>query len=369
MGFGSGDYDLVNKYLMNIYFESSATILTLITLGKYFEAKAKKRTSDAISRLVNLAPNSATVIREGKEQVIDIDDICVSDILVIKPGESIPVDGVLVEGYSLINESSITGESLPVEKNIGSNVISGTINTTGYFKMKATKVGEDTTLSQIIRLVEEASNSKAPISKLADRVSSVFVPLVILIAIIAGVFWYIYSGSFELALNFLIAVLVISCPCALGLATPVAIMVATGKAAKNGVLIKSAESLEILHLVDTVVLDKTGTITTGKMQVTDVNSFIEENEFLKLAYILEKNSEHPLANAIVKYIEDLNILDNNEKIKFEEFKSITGKGVEGILKNVKYYAGNAKLMKDNNIDMESIKDVSNKLLKELKTVI
>lgn len=260
-GLGHNQMEVVQQYSMDIYFESAGTILTLITVGKYLETKSKGKTSEAIHKLINLAPKTATVIREGKEIELDLEEIIVGDIIRIRPGGSIPVDGIMVEGSSAIDQSSITGESIPVEKNVGDNVVSGTINKNGYFKMRATKVGEDTTLSQIIKLVEEASNSKAPIAKMADKVSGIFVPTVIAIALLTVVVWILVGQSFEFALTMGIAVLVISCPCSLGLATPVAIMVGTGKGAENGILIKSAESLELLHLVDTVVFDKTGTIT------------------------------------------------------------------------------------------------------------
>ena len=262
---------LVEKYSMDLYFESAGTILTLVTVGKYLETKSKGKTGDAISKLINLAPKTAIIIDEdGKEQEVLTENIKVGDILLIKPGGSIPVDGTVIEGISSIDQSSITGESIPVSKKEGDTVISGTINKTGTFKMKAEKIGENTTLSQIIKLVEEAGNSKAPIARLADKVSSVFVPIVILIAIVSACIWLLLGQSFEFALSIGIAVLVISCPCALGLATPVAIMVGTGKAAENGILIKSAESLETIHEADTVVLDKTGTITKGKPIVVNI---------------------------------------------------------------------------------------------------
>ena len=263
-GLGHNQVSLVEQFSMDLYFESAGTILTLITVGKYLEAKAKGKTGDAISKLMNLAPKTAMVLRNNQEVEIAVEEISIEDILVVRPGEGIPVDGVIVEGSSAIDQSSITGESIPVEKNMGDTVISGTINKNGYFKMKATKIGQDTTLSQIIKLVEEAGNSKAPIARLADKVSGIFVPCVITISILASIFWILQGQSFEFALSIGIAVLVISCPCALGLATPVAIMVGTGKASENGILIKTAESLELLHSVDSVIFDKTGTITTRK---------------------------------------------------------------------------------------------------------
>lgn len=365
MDYGHGDIALVERYSMDLYFESAGTILTLITLGKYLETKSKGKTSDAISKLVNLAPKTVTVLREGKEVVIKLEEVQKDEIIVVKPGESIGVDGIIIEGASSIDQASITGESIPVEKNVGDNVISGTINKNGTFKMKASKVGEDTTLSQIIKLVEEASNSKAPISRLADKVSGIFVPVVIMIAIIATIAWIISGQSFEFALSMGIAVLVISCPCALGLATPVAIMVGTGKGAENGILIKSAESLELLHSVDTVVLDKTGTITEGKPRVTDIVSYIDENKLLKIAGILEKNSEHPLAEAIMEKAKERNIQLEDSK----DFLSIPGRGIKANIDGNIYYAGNINLMKDNNIDIENMLPKSDELSAEGKTVL
>lgn len=365
MDYGHGDIALVERYSMDLYFESAGTILTLITLGKYLETKSKGKTSDAISKLVNLVPKTVTVLREGKEVVIKLEEVQKDEIIIVKPGESIGVDGIIIEGASSIDQASITGESIPVEKNVGDNVISGTINKNGTFKMKASKVGEDTTLSQIIKLVEEASNSKAPISRLADKVSGIFVPVVIMIAIIATIAWIISGQSFEFALSMGIAVLVISCPCALGLATPVAIMVGTGKGAENGILIKSAESLELLHSVDTVVLDKTGTITEGKPRVTDIVSYIDENKLLKIAGILEKNSEHPLAEAIMEKVKERNIQLEDSK----DFLSIPGRGIKANIDGNIYYAGNINLMKDNNIDTENILSKSDELSAEGKTVL
>ena len=269
-GLRNNQIDLVQKYSMDLYFEFSGTILTLVTVGKFLETKSKGKTGDAISKLINLAPKTVVVIKDNKETEILSKDVSIGDILVIKPGRSIPVDGTVTQGSSLVDEASITGESIPVLKKVGDELISGTVNKNGTLKMKAEKVGENTTLAQIIKLVEEAGNSKAPISRLADKVSGVFVPIVILIAIISTIIWLILGQSFEFALSIGIAVLVISCPCALGLATPVAIMVGMGKSAENGILIKSAESLENLHSVDTVVLDKTGTITKGKPKVTNI---------------------------------------------------------------------------------------------------
>ena len=364
-GLGHNQIELVQRYSMDIYFESAGTILTLITVGKYLETKSKGKTSDAISQLMNLAPKTAIVMRGEKEIEIPVEEIMIGDIIIIKPGGGIPVDGIIVEGNSSIDQSSITGESIPVEKTIGDKVVSGTINKNGHLKIKATKVGNDTTLSQIIKLVEEASNSKAPISKLADKVSGIFVPVVITIAILATIFWILQGQSFEFALSTGIAVLVISCPCALGLATPVAIMVGTGKGAQNGILIKSAESLEVLHTVNTVVLDKTGTVTVGKPKVTDIISVIDQNELLKIAGTLEKNSEHPLAEAIMQKIEEEKILITN----VDNFEAISGKGVKGKIDGEYYFGGNIAFMQENHIDIEQIQKESQKLLNSGKTVL
>lgn len=361
-GLGNNQLDIVEKYSQELYFESAGTILTLITLGKYLETKSKGKTSEAISKLISLAPKTAIVIRENKEIEVKIDEIKKDEIILIKPGGSIPVDGIIIEGTSYINQSSITGESVPVEKYVGDTVISGTINKNGALKIKATKVGEDTTLSQIIKLVEEASNSKAPISKLADKVSGIFVPVVITIAILATIFWLINGQSFEFALSIGIAVLVISCPCALGLATPVAIMVGTGKGAQNGILIKSAESLELLHLVDIVVLDKTGTITEGKPKVTDI---IGKENLLQIAGTIEKNSEHPLAEAILEKVEEENIA----LLDVTEFSSVTGKGVTGKIDGINYYGGNLKFLEENNIKVKKHQEKSKEFLKKGKTVL
>lgn len=365
-GLGHNELELVQKYSRDLYFESAGMILTLVTIGKYLETKSKGKTKDAISQLINLAPKTSIVLREEKEIQVNTDEIVQGDIIVIKPGTSIPVDGIIIEGSSSIDQSAITGESIPIEKSVGDNVVSGTINKNGYFKMKATKVGENTTLSQIIKLVEEAGSSKAPIARLADKVSGIFVPVVIAIAILSTVFWLWQGQSFEFALSIGIAVLVISCPCALGLATPVAIMVGTGKGAQNGILIKSAESLETLHLVDTVVLDKTGTITEGKPKVTDilVNN-INEKHLLKIAASLEKNSEHPLADAIVQKAET----EEQELEEVQEFGAVSGRGVKGKIGGINYLCGNYKFMMENNIPANEIAHKAEKFLEEGKTVI
>lgn len=367
MGYGLGiqDFELVEKYHMDLYFESAAMILALITLGKYLEKKSKGKTSEAITKLMDLAPKTATVLRNNKELTISIEDVIKDDIVIVKPGESIPVDGVIIEGNSSIDQSAITGESIPVEKNVGDKVIAATINKNGYFKFKAENVGDDTTLAQIISLVEDASSSKAPIAKLADKISGIFVPIVISISIISTIVWLLVGKSFEFSLSIGIAVLVISCPCALGLATPVAIMVGTGKGAENGILIKSAEALETAHKIQTVVLDKTGTITEGKPKVTDivVNSNINKNELLKIAASIEKPSEHPLADAIVEKAkkENITLLD------VDNFISITGKGIKAEINNKIYYSGNLSLMKENNIDCSNFEKVINNLAQKGKT--
>lgn len=360
-GFGYNDLNLVNKSMSNLYFDSAGTILTLITVGKFFEAKSKGKTGDAITKLINLAPKTSIVIREGKEEVIPTEEILVNDIIVIKPGTSIPVDGVVIEGSTSINQSSITGESIPVEKNVGDEVISGTINENGYIKMKATKVGAETTLSKIVKLVEEASVSKAPIENLADKIAYYFVPIIITIAIATLFGWIIAGESMSTAFNFAISVLVISCPCALGLATPVAIMVGTGRGAESGILFKTAEALQTLGEVKYVIFDKTGTITKGKPKVTDIISEINEQDFLKIAYSLEKSSEHPLAKAVVEKA--------REGFEVENFWAIAGKGVEAEINGKKYYAGNTKLMKENNIETAKYNNKASKLLSEGKTVL
>lgn len=364
-GIGHENLNLIHKYSMELYFESGGMILTLITFGKYLEAKSKSKTTDAIEKLVKLAPKDAVILRDGKEIVIETENIMQQDIVIIKPGASIPVDGIVVEGNSFIDEASITGESIPIEKNIGDNVISGTVNKNGYLKIKATKVGNDTTLAQIIKLVEEASSSKAPIAELADKVSKIFVPTVIIIALISTIIWLINGQTFEFALSIGISVLVISCPCALGLATPVAIMVGTGKGAQNGILIKSAESFELLHKIDTVVLDKTGTITNGKPVVTDIVSKIDKKELIRVAGSIEKNSEHPIAQAIIEKSNELDI-HLNDTI---DFISVTGKGIKARINNLQYFIGNKKFLEENNIDSKEFNNNVEEFLKQGKTII
>ena len=364
-GLGHGKMERVHQYSMDLYFESAGMILTLITLGKYLESRAKGKTSEAITKLVNLAPKTALVLRDGKETEILSEEVVQGDIVIVKPGMAVPVDGIVIEGSSSVDESAITGESIPVEKIPGAQVTGATINKTGYFKMRATKVGEDTTLSQIIRLVEEASSSKAPIARLADKVSGVFVPAVIVIAILATAVWLILGKPFEFALSIGIAVLVISCPCALGLATPTAIMVGTGKGAQNGILIKSAQALEILHSVDTVVFDKTGTLTAGKPRVTDIvpASGWDRTSLLGVAAALEAASEHPLAEAVLMKAREEQITPDS----LEHFDSVSGRGIIGTLKGQRYFAGNRALMEDNGIDCAGYADQLDAFAKEGKT--
>jgi len=362
---GHGDMNSANQYLMDIYFESAGTILTLITFGKYLETRSKGKTSEAISKLMDLAPKTATVVRNGQELEIPVEEVVVDDMILIKPGQSIPVDGMIVEGSSSVDQSALTGESIPVEKQVGDKVIAATINKTGFFKFKAQKVGDDTTLAQIIELVEDASSSKAPIAKLADKISGIFVPVVIGIAIAAAIVWLILGQSFEFALSIAIAVLVISCPCALGLATPVAIMVGTGKGASNGILIKSAEALETAHTINTVVLDKTGTITEGKPEVTNLvtTDGVTEQQLLQIAASIEKPSEHPLADAIVKRAAETGV----ELKNVEEFQSISGKGIVAMIDGLQYYAGNLTFMQNNQVDVTALQDTCNALAEDGKT--
>ena len=364
-GIRNNNIEIIEKYSKDLYFESAGMILTLITLGKYLEMKSKRKTTDAISKLVNLAPKSATVLKDGKEVVVLTEEIELEDIVVIKPGGNVPVDGIVISGNSSIDQSAITGESLPIQKKEGDLVLSGTINKYGVLRIKATNVGESTLLAQIIKLVEEASNSKAPISRLADKVSGFFVPVVMMISLISIIIWLILGYNFEFALSIGIAILVISCPCALGLATPVAIMVATGKGAENGILIKSAESLELLHSIDTIVFDKTGTITEGKLKVTDVITDLNEEEFVKIVTSLEKNSEHLLAEAIVKYgvEKEISLYD------ISDFIAVSGRGVKGNINNEIYYGGNISFMKENNIDIGKFEGKGIELLNKGRTCL
>lgn len=362
-GLGFEKFEIVENYRHNLYFESSAMILTLITLGKYFEKKSKGQTKKSLESLMDLAPKKARILKDKKEVEILVEDLKKGDLILVRPGEAIPVDGIVKEGSSLVDESAITGESIPVNKNIGDEVISATLNKQGSFIFEATKVGEDTTLSKIIELVNQANETKAPIAKLADKISAIFVPTVMIISLITFVVWMILGYGFEFSLNFAISVLVISCPCALGLATPMAIMVATGKSAQFGLLFKNAESLENLHKVDTILLDKTGTITEGKPQVTDIISEIDENEFIKIASSIENNSEHPLSHAISEYAKAKNIQAKN----IDDFEAISGKGIKAKYENKIYYGGNISLMKEKNIDLKSYEKKADIFSNEGKT--
>ena len=363
MGYGLGvqDLELVHRYHMDLYFESAAMILALITVGKTLEARSKGKTGEALAKLMDLAPETALVERDGIEVEIPSSQVMAGDIVIVKPGSRVPVDGFILEGSSSLDESAITGESIPVEKTVGDTVVSATINKTGYFKFKATRVGDDTTLSQIIQLVEEASSSKAPIAKIADKIAGIFVPMVMTIAILATITWLLLGYSFEFAISIGIAVLVVSCPCALGLATPVAIMVGTGKGAENGILIKSGEALETAHSIDTVVMDKTGTITQGRPQVTDIISYLPQEEILPLAAALEKQSEHPLAEAILKQAEGLSLP------AVTDFEAISGRGVTGRIQGLRYYAGNQALMEEHHIDIAAALEDLSRLADEGKT--
>ena len=363
-GFGHGDMELVHRFSHDLYFESAAMILTLITMGKFMEARAKNRTSEAITKLMNLAPKTALVERHGMQGEIPVEEVITGDILIVKSGATVPVDGVIIEGSGALDEAAITGESIPVEKHVDDRVTGGTINKSGYFKMRATAVGEHTTLAKIIALVDEATSSKAPIAKMADKISGIFVPVVITIAVFAAATWICLGYNLEFALAIGISVLVISCPCALGLATPTAIMVGTGRGAANGILIKSASALEAAHNIDTVILDKTGTVTEGKPVVTDiVPNNIEENELLSLAAAMEKLSEHPLAEPIINYAEERNL----ELPPASDYRLLPGKGLEALVNGKKCFAGNAKLMTAESIDLGEFTEIAAKLAHDGKT--
>ena len=364
-GLGHGDMALAEHYHMNLYFEGAGTILTLITLGKFLETRSKGKTSEAITRLMDLAPKTASVLRDGAEVELPVDQVRVGDHIVVRPGQSIPVDGVVTEGTSSVDESALTGESIPVDKGPGDRVTAASINKSGSFTFEALRVGEDTTLAQMIRLVEEASSSKAPIAKLADRVAGVFVPVVMVIAAVSAAVWLIATGDVTRALTAGVAVLVISCPCALGLATPVAIMVGTGKGAENGILIKSAEALEALHTIDTVVLDKTGTLTQGKPRVTDLLPMegVTEEELLCVAASLEKPSEHPLGAAIVEEAQARNI----PLCPVEGFEAVHGKGVRGGIQGAAYLAGNAAMLAEAGVDLSPGQALADDLAQQGKT--
>ena len=364
-GLGHGDAAMVSQFTHDLYFEGAGTILTLITLGKFLEARAKGKTSDAINKLLNLAPKTATVVRDGVEMVISVEEVETGDVLIVKAGESVPTDGVLLEGNASVDESAITGESIPVDKQAGDKLIGATINKSGYFKMEATKVGDETALAQIIRLVDEATSSKAPIAKLADKVAGVFVPIVIGIALVAAAVWLICGATFEFALTIATSVLVVSCPCALGLATPTAIMVGTGRGAASGILIKSAQALETAHSIQTVVLDKTGTITQGHPVVTDIanQQDISEEQLLQMAASLEKLSEHPLALAIVEQAQRQNI----KFLPVEGFEQIPGQGIKGTIEGAQCLAGNQKMMRAFSVQDTAVEDLQDRMAEEGKT--
>lgn len=362
--FGHNRLDLLPGFADALYFEASAVILALVTVGKFMEARAKSHTSDAIKALMNLTPKTALVERHGLQGEIPVEEVVTGDVLIVKSGASVPVDGKIIEGSAALDESALTGESLPVDKTIGDKVIGGTINRSGYFKMEATAIGADTALAKIIALVDEATSSKAPIAKLADKVSGYFVPAVIGIAVLAAVVWLALGASWHFALTIAISVLVISCPCALGLATPTAIMVGTGRGAKSGILIKSATALETAHKIDTVILDKTGTITAGKPVVTDILPIkITENELLAFAAGLEKLSEHPLGEAIVAAAEAKQLV----LTEAGNYKQIPGQGVTAELAGAECAAGNLKLLEALNVDVSSLMERYDKLAAQGKT--
>jgi len=364
-GQGHGDMALVKHYSMDLYFESAGTILTLITLGKYLETRSKGKTGQAIARLMDLTPKTAAVLRDGQEVEVPVEQVQAGDLVLVRPGGSVPVDGVVVEGASSVDESALTGESIPVDKAPGDTVISASINKSGALTLRATRVGQDTTLAQMIRLVDEAASSKAPIAKLADKVAEVFVPVVMAIALITAVVWMIATGSVERALTSGVAVLVISCPCALGLATPVAIMVGTGKGAEHGILVKSAEGLEHLRAVTTVVLDKTGTMTEGKPRVTDLYPLVKTTaeELLCVAASLEKPSEHPLGAAIVEEAASRAI----PLAPVERFEAVHGKGVRGRIQGADYLAGNSAMLADAKVELGQDAMIADELAKQGKT--
>ena len=364
-GLGHGDMALVEHYSMDLYFESAGMILTLITLGKYLETRSKGKTGQAIARMIDLTPKTAVLLRDGVEVEVPVEQVRAGDLVLVRPGASVPVDGVVVEGASSVDESALTGESIPADKGPGDTVISASINKSGVLTLRATRVGEDTTLAQMIRLVDEAASSKAPIAKLADKVAGVFVPVVMGIALITAVVWMIATGSVERALTSSVAVLVISCPCALGLATPVAIMVGTGKGAEQGILVKSAEGLEHLRSVTTVVLDKTGTVTEGKPKVTDVYPLggTTVEELLCVAASLEKPSEHPLGGAIVEEAANRSI----PLVPVEKFEAVHGKGVRGRIQGADFLAGNAAMLADAGVELGQDAMIADQLAQQGKT--
>lgn len=353
-----------NEYAQDLYFETAGVIISLILLGRYLESVTKGKTSEAIKKLMGLAPKTAIVIQDGKEMVIPIEEVEAGDILLVKPGEKIPVDGEVTEGRTSVDESMLTGESIPVEKNPGSKVVGASINKNGTIRFRATKVGKDTVLAQIIKLVEDAQGSKAPIAKTADIIAGYFVPIVMAIALIAGVAWYLSGEPVIFSLTIFISVLVIACPCALGLATPTAIMVGTGKGAEYGVLIKGGEALETTHKIKTIIFDKTGTITEGNPKVTDIvtTGIVDESELLQLSASAEKGSEHPLGEAIVSGAEERNL----ELFHVESFEAIPGHGIEVVIRGKKILLGNRKLMDDRKIDI-TLQEESDRLAEEGKT--
>ena len=361
-----GDVKSSMPFGMNLYFDTAGTILTLITLGKYLEARSKKKTTEAISKLVNLIPDKAVILKDGVESEVLVSEVEAGDIVVVKAGETVPVDGVIVNGSGAVDEAMVTGESIPVEKNTDDRVTGGTISRSGYFTFRATNVGEDTALYKIISLVEEAAGSKAPISRLADKISGVFVPVVLCISFLTFIIWLFVRGDFSFALNMAVAVLVISCPCALGLATPAAIMAGTGKGAEKGIIIRNVVSLEVAHKIDTVVLDKTGTITEGRPKVTDIFvNDIDETEFISLAATLESASSHPLANAVTEYAKAKNI----EIKRAETLETIEGRGIAGEINGQALYAGNAAYMQELGITDNRFKAKADELHNLGKTVL
>lgn len=351
----------------SLYFESAGVIITLILLGKMLEAVSKGKTGEAIKKLMGLAPKTAFVIQNGAETEIPVEEVEIGDIIIVKPGSKIPVDGVVIEGHTAIDESMLTGESMPVDKKAGDKVYAASLNTTGTVKFRAEKVGSDTALAQIIKLVEQAQGSKAPIAKLADIVAGYFVPAVIAIAVASGIAWFIGTGDFKFALTIFISVLVIACPCALGLATPTAIMVGTGKGAENGILIKSGDALETAHKINAIILDKTGTITEGKPSVTDLicaSNFTQE-KLLQLVASAEKNSEHPLGQAIVRGAQEKSLA----LLEAENFNSITGQGIEAQIAGLSVFVGNRKMMEEKNISVKELEKDADKLAEEGKTPV
>lgn len=365
-GLGHENMTIVHQYMHDLYFESAAMILTLVTLGKYFEARAKKKTGESISKLMNLRPKTACILKDGKEITVLVEQVQVDDFIMVRPGQSSPVDGIIIEGQAALDESALTGESIPAEKGVGDAVHAATINKNGFLTIRATRVGDQTTLSQIIRLVEEASASKAPIAKLADRVAGIFVPVVLCIACITAIVWLIVGQTFTFALSCAIAVLVISCPCALGLATPVAIMVGTGVGAENGVLFQSAEALEQLHHVNAVVLDKTGTVTEGHPSVTDYKIYrIDEQQFWSIVYALEQPSEHPLAQAVLTYAKKQQM----QEFPIDHFHAEVGQGVRGQINGHICMAGKASMFENAGISLEKGLSFAEMLAKQGKTPI